>query len=188
MFWVFDLWWSEYNFFLNLSKNSKIDINLGKHFCYSHLLILYFLKYCPIFDNSTLFTIIDCVDWRKNPTNFVSLRWILHNQCYHNLKTKKYDTQNNIAVFKNKYLFNFRNIESVKFAMLLKNSSMILIQKWIKSTIEKMKFWRLGLNWKIWQHQNKKNFMELMKSKGEGISVLRVPLDTKQNVFSHVNT
>ena len=24
----------------------------------------------------------------KNPTNFVSLRWILHNQCYHNLKTK----------------------------------------------------------------------------------------------------
>ena len=29
--------------------------------------------------------------------------------------------------------------------------------------------------------------MELMKSKGKGISVLEVPLETKQNVFSHVN-
>ena len=26
-----------------------------------------------------------------------------------------------------------------------------------------------------------------MKSKGKGISVLGVPLETKQNVFSHVN-
>ena len=64
--------------------------------------------------------------------------------------------------------------------MLLKNSSMILTQKSIKSMIEKMKFWRLGLSWKIWQHQNKKNFMELMKSKGKGISILKVPIETNQ--------
>ena len=64
--------------------------------------------------------------------------------CYRITRMEVHTSENNMAVFKN--LFNFRNIESAKFAMLLKNSSMILTQKSIKSTIEKMKFWRLGLN------------------------------------------